>query len=274
MIYVAIGIAFVVILMLATKKVKEARARAAAEAEKKRNESRARELARIREEEEKAAAERIAQERQRIEDETLAAIAKVPGSEQYRVDTQQTYVSVHLMTITEFTPISKKRFVAFDLETTGLSQDSSIVEIGAVRVENGVITEEFQQLIDPGFHIPYEASAVNHITDDMVAGMPKIYEVLPAFLSFVGDDVLVAHNAAFDIRILSNVCMQNRFKVPEDAFDTMSLARYYPEAVNKKLGTLAKAAGIVNPAAHRALGDAQTAALLVVATNEKRGKKK
>ena len=254
MIYIAIGLAFVVILMLATKKVKEARARAAAEAEKKRNESRARELARIREEEEKAAAERIAQERQRIEDETLAAIAKVP--------------------ITEFTPISKKRFVAFDLETTGLSQDSSIVEIGAVRVENGVITEEFQQLIDPCFHIPYEASAVNHITDDMVAGMPKIYEVLPAFLSFVGDDVLVAHNAAFDIRILSNVCLQNRFKVPEDAFDTMSLARYYPEAVNKKLGTLAKAAGIVNPAAHRALGDAQTAALLVVATNEKRGKKK
>lgn len=202
------------------------------------------------------------------------AIEQVPGSEKYVLDKYQTESNAHIQTITEFTPISKKRFVVFDLETTGLNyKEDEIVEIGAVRVENGEITEEFSTLVQPKFAIPAEASAVNHITNDMLEGKPMIYEVLPSFLTFVGDDVLVAHNIKFDYRFLAQACMVSKFRVPEMLFDTMALARYYPDAENKKLTTLVECAGIECENAHRALSDARMTAKLIVATNEKRKKK-
>ena len=204
-----------------------------------------------------------------------AAVAQCPGSEKYRLETQQTEVTVPDLNITQFTPISKKRYIAFDFETTGLRHNAdNIVEIGAVRVENGEITAEFHQLVDPECPMPAEASAVNHITDSMLAGQPKIHQVLPAFLSFVGDDVIVAHNAAFDVRFLSQACMRNRFRVPGPYFDTMLLARYWPEAESKKLSSLLAAAGIENDEAHRALGDARAVTKLISATNERRQEKK
>lgn len=198
------------------------------------------------------------------------AISKSPGSERYRV-AQQREASIPDLTITDFTKVSKSRYVAFDLETTGLdAMTCDIIEIGAVRVENGVITEEFSQLVNPGYSIPYAASSVNHITDDMVADQPAIYEVLPSFLSFVGEDVLVAHNAPFDLRFLAQACLRNRFRVPTSYFDTMKLARYWPESKSKKLTALASCAGIEPENAHRALSDARTVALLVSATNDRR----
>ena len=163
----------------------------------------------------------------------------------------------------------------FDLETTGLDYaGDEIVEIGAVRVENGEITEKYNQLIQPNSPISAEASAVNHITMDMLEGKPRIYEVLPSFLTFVGNDVLAAHNVKFDFSFLANACMLNFFKIPVELFDTMALTRYYPEAGSKKLTALVEAAGVEKETAHRALSDARMTAKLILATNEKRKKKK
>ena len=203
------------------------------------------------------------------------AINKVPEARQYRLNYTQQESTVHDMTITEFTPISKKMYVAFDLETTGVNHmGDEIVEIAAVRVENGIIIDEYQQLVDPGRPMPAEALAVNHITDDMLRGKPKIHQVLPSFLAFIGDDVLVAHNAPFDIRFLCQACMRNRFRTPASCFNTMNLARYWPEAENKKLATLAAAAGIEIEHAHRAMDDTKALVSFINATNERRSHKK
>lgn len=199
------------------------------------------------------------------------AIEACPGSEVYRLEQQAVACDESKLNITEFTKIAKNRFVAFDLETTGLTPgEDEIVEIGAVRVENGIITERYEQLVNPGFEMPSRASAVNHITDDMLFDKPFIYEVLPSFLSFVGDDVLAAHNSDFDAGFLAQACMRYRFKFPETYFDTMKLARYWPSAENKKLVTLIAAAGIVRDKSHRALSDAEAVANLILVTNEKR----
>ena len=95
------------------------------------------------------------------------------------------------------------RFVAFDLETTGtLPGVDRIVEIGAVRMVNGEVDAVFSTLVDPLIPIPAGASRVNGISDEMVAGKPKVEELLGALTEFCGDDLMVAHNAAFDIGVL------------------------------------------------------------------------
>ncbi|MCR5567201.1 MAG: 3'-5' exoribonuclease [Clostridiales bacterium] len=214
-----------------------------------------------------------AQAKKEKEEKIRKAIEKAPGSEKYVLQTQQMESNAHIMTITEFTPVSKKRYVVFDLETTGVNHaEHDIVEIGAVRVEDGKIVEEYSQLVNPDHRIGADASSVNHITNDMLNGKPKIYEVLPSFLNFIGDDVLVAHNVRFDYKFLAQACMVNKFKVPEMLFDTMALARYYPEAENKKLTTLIKEAGIELETAHRALSDARMTAKFIIETYEKKKK--
>src|SRR5690606_32807161 len=91
------------------------------------------------------------------------------------------------------------RFIAFDLETTGtLPGVDRIVEIGAVRFVNGEIDGVYSTLVDPQMPMPAGASAVNGITDEMLQGKPKIEELLSSLSEFCGDDILVAHNAAFD----------------------------------------------------------------------------
>src|SRR5665213_2134172 len=91
------------------------------------------------------------------------------------------------------------RFIAFDLETTGtLAGVDKIVEVGAVRFINGEVDAVFSTLVDPLRSIPAGASAVNGITDDMVLGKPKIEELLEPLAEFCGEDILIAHNAAFD----------------------------------------------------------------------------
>lgn len=253
--------------------VKSARRQAAA-----REEARKEEAKRFLEEQKQRQQESEARARQNARDRELSiqqVLQQYPAAASWRVESIDTEASAHLMNITEFTPVSKKRYVAIDLETTGLHDDSdAIVEIGAVRVEKGQITAEFQQLIDPERHMPLTASSVNHITDDMLQGMPKIYQVIPALIDFIGDDVLVAHNARFDAKFLMQAFSRNRFRVPANWFDTMELARYWPESPNKKLASLISAAGIQNDQAHRALGDARAVAALITATNERRKTKK
>ena len=160
--------------------------------------------------------------------------------------------------------------MVFDFETTGLDPENDrIVEIGAVRVEKGEITQSYQTLVNPGIPISAKASKKNHITDDMVSGSPSIKEVLPSFMQFVGDDVLVAHNAAFDAAFLRAACSRCRLKAPDKFFDTMRLNVYWPNLPNRKLESFLNAAGIKNEAAHRALGDAEATAKLVIKTFDK-----
>jgi DNA polymerase-3 subunit epsilon len=151
------------------------------------------------------------------------------------------------------------RFVAFDLETTGIMPGvDRIVEIGAVRFEAGEVVAVFSTLVDPGISIPAGASAVNGITDDMVAGKPKVDALLGALSEFCGDDILVAHNAAFDTAFL--LSDYKKFEIPAPRgliLDSYPMAKkIFPGLANYKLSTLVQHLGIDNSGFHRAEGDA------------------
>ncbi len=162
-------------------------------------------------------------------------------------------------------PLAAVTFVTVDLETTGGSpRTSAITEIGAVKTRGGEVVGEFQTLVDPGMPIPPMIVALTGITDAMVAAAPRIDSVLPAFLEFVGDAVLVAHNAPFDIGFLKAACHRHGYRWPGNpVVDTVTLARRATtkeEAPNKKLATLARAFGTVVTPNHRALEDARATA--------------
>ena len=145
-------------------------------------------------------------------------------------------------------------YVLFDLETTGTSSNyDEVIEISAVKVQSGVIVGEFSQLVNPGKSIPYAASMVNHITDDMVAEAPEFEEILQAFMDFVGDSILVGHNInSFDMKFLYRD--SERYfgqTVTNDYIDTLKLAHLG----HHRLSDLAQYYGISTEGAHRALND-------------------
>lgn len=150
-------------------------------------------------------------------------------------------------------------YVLYDLETTGTSSKyDEVIEISAVKVKNGVVTEEFSQLVNPGRPIPNAVSAVNHITDDMVAFAPMFDSVLQQFLAFIGDDVLAGHNInRFDMKFLYRDCERYFGQtLTNDYIDTLKLARLcLPELSHHRLGDLAQYYGISTAGAHRALND-------------------
>ena len=155
-----------------------------------------------------------------------------------------------------------RTFVVFDTETTGLYYDlDRIIELGAVRIENGVICEGFHTMIDPERAIPESAAAVNHITDDMVRGQPKIEEVLPDFFKFTRGAALVGHNIEFDIKFLQFAAKKNGYFFENELYDTMELARENVKGLpNLQQKTVAARFGIDVGSAHRALDDALTCA--------------
>ena len=150
-------------------------------------------------------------------------------------------------------------YVVFDLETTGVSCNSDdVVEISAIKVIGGEVVDEFTTLVNPRRPIPYHASEVNGITDDMVKDSPFFEEVLFNFLEFVGDSVLVGHNIhTFDMKFLYRDA--ERFwgeTIGNDYIDTLQVARIYlPQLSHYKLVDLAKYYGISTVGAHRALND-------------------
>ena len=114
-------------------------------------------------------------------------------------------------------------YVLFDLETTGTSCIyDEVIEISAVKVRSGKVVEEFSQLVNPKRPIPYAASMVNHISDEMVANEPDFGQVLPEFLTFAGDDILVGHNIPVSYTHLDVYKRQHsdRFKL---AYDNVQL---------------------------------------------------
>ncbi len=150
-------------------------------------------------------------------------------------------------------------YTLFDLETTGISSVyDEIIEISAVKVRGGKVVSEFSRLVNPGRHIPEGASAVNNITDDMVAAAPVFSEVLPDFLDFIGDDILVGHNiAAFDMKFIYRDCLKFQGgTLSNDYIDTLRLAKIiFPDWRHRRLSDLSDYYGISTKGAHRALAD-------------------
>src|SRR5487761_2176423 len=163
-------------------------------------------------------------------------------------------------------PLSQTTFIVLDLETTGSSPSTGagITEIGAVKVRGGEVIGEFQTLINPGGPIPAFITILTGITQSMVAPAPKIEEVFPAFLEFLGpheENVLVAHNAPFDIGFLKATASNQNYPWPKyQIVDTARLARQVllrDEVINCKLATLAQFFRAVTSPTHRALDDAR-----------------
>lgn len=159
------------------------------------------------------------------------------------------------------------RFIAFDLETTGtLPGVDKIVEIGAVRFINGEVDAVYSTLVDPMRSIPAGASAVNGITDDMVVGKPKIETLLESLTEFCGDDILIAHNAAFDYGFL--LADYTRFEIPTPrgvVLDSYPMAKkVFPGLANYRLGTLVQHLQIDAKGFHRAEADATYCAQLLL----------
>jgi DNA polymerase III epsilon subunit family exonuclease len=154
-------------------------------------------------------------------------------------------------------------FVAFDTETTGFSPaNERIIEIGAVKYRGGRVIESAHWLINPG--VPIKNSFVHNITDEMVAGHPPFADSYKAFVRFVGDSVLLAHNASFDVRFMRAEIERNQLKpLPNPVLDSLALFRkWYPDAPSHKLGMLAKWLGIPVGSEHRAEDDARTLLLI------------
>ena len=150
-------------------------------------------------------------------------------------------------------------YVIFDLETTGLSTETDrVVEIAGVKVRDGKVVQEFETLVNPGMPIPYMASEVNGITDDMVADAPAIDKALQDFLDFVGDMVLVGHNIdSFDLKFILRDAQEHLGKGLQNAYiDTLLLSRVFlPQLAHHSLSNLAEYYGIDTSGAHRALAD-------------------
>ena len=150
-------------------------------------------------------------------------------------------------------------YVLFDLETTGVScQNDEVVEISAVKVQGGEVVDEFSTLVNPGIPIPYYASEINGITDDMVADSPNFREALGQFLEFAGDFILVGHNIhTFDMKFMQRDTEKYFGKlIGNDYIDTLQIARIYlPELDHHTLSDLAYHYGIDTDGAHRALND-------------------
>ena len=145
-----------------------------------------------------------------------------------------------------------------DIETTGLSKSRhSITEIAAVRLRGGKVVASFQTLVNPNMHIPSFITRLTGIDNEMVKDAPTIDAVLPSFLTFLGEDVFVAHNASFDFGFLEHNLQEHcRAELDNKRLCTRKLAnRIFPQLPRKRLGDLCEHLGVENKTAHRAMSD-------------------
>ena len=154
-------------------------------------------------------------------------------------------------------------YTAVDIETTGLSpRYSAIIELGAVRFRRGRPREELSLLINPGFDLPEEITALTGITDDMLWTAPPIGDVLPFFRDFLGSDVILGHNVNFDVNFIYDKSLAIGLEpLSNDFVDTMRLSRrLFPQYRHHTLADLVERFGVERDTAHRALADCYSAA--------------
>lgn len=157
-------------------------------------------------------------------------------------------------------------FICFDIETTGLSAArDKITEIGAVKVENGVITDTFSTFANPEMPIPQKITQLTGITDDMVKDAPSQSEAVSAFLEFAGDNVIVAHNAPFDTSFIAKACEDMGREYNYTSIDTVAISRaILTDIKNCKLDTVAKFLRLGDFNHHRATDDAEMLARIFI----------
>lgn len=157
-------------------------------------------------------------------------------------------------------------FICFDIETTGLSAArDKITEIGAVKVENGVITDTFSTFANPEMPIPQKITQLTGITDDMVKDAPSQSEAVGAFLEFAGGNVLVAHNAPFDTSFIAKACEDMGREYNYTSIDTVAISRaILTDIKNCKLDTVAKFLRLGDFNHHRATDDAEMLARIFI----------
>ncbi len=164
-------------------------------------------------------------------------------------------------------------FVCFDIETTGLARNSHIIEIGAVKVVAGKITESFCEFVNPGIPIPAQITGITGITDQMVADADDIQTVLKRFKAFSSGFALVGHNAIqFDCQIMRHWANEYGIMIDNNVFDTLRFARYRCETTknlkSRRLCDLCSYFGIVSDTYHRAAADAEVTAKLYFALKQ------
>lgn len=156
-------------------------------------------------------------------------------------------------------PLKNQIFVCVDCETTGLdTKNDKIIEVAAVKFTTDAILEQVEWLIDPECTIPEESVKIHNITQDMVAGKPKIAEVLPQLMEFIGDEIIVGHSVSFDLDILASSAERAGMIFKSGAnrvIDTLRLARHYGEAPSNSLDVLRRHFNIAEEGAHRAMND-------------------
>lgn len=157
-------------------------------------------------------------------------------------------------------------YIVFDIETTGLSQKKNkIIEIGAVKVKDGEEIDRFSEFINPEEPIPYSIEQLTSITDEMVMHAPTVDVILPKFLEFCGDDIVVAHNAAFDTGFIKKNAKDLGIKFDNTIMDTMTLSHVLlPELGKFTLDRVCKALNVKNEHHHRAVDDANATAKIFV----------
>jgi len=162
-------------------------------------------------------------------------------------------------------------FVVFDLETTGFSPvNDKIIEVGAVKIKNGEIVDNFSCFVNPKRSIPYKITELTSINNDMVRDAEEIDTILPRFMEFCEGSVMVAHNAGFDTGFIKKNCRDLDINFDLSIMDTVPLARFlYPQLKKVKLNIVAKHLGISLENHHRAIDDAKATAEILLKCFEK-----
>lgn len=158
-------------------------------------------------------------------------------------------------------------YTVFDIETTGFSaRNDKIIEIGAVKIKDGKVIDRFSELINPERHIPDKIIELTGITDHMLENSNTIENILPEFIKFIGNSVLVAHNSDFDMSFIRTKLDQlNGSRIQNPVIDTLKLARtLYPDMKNHKLNTIAKHLDISLDNHHRAVDDSEATAEILI----------
>ncbi|BCK01661.1 3'-5' exonuclease [Anaerocolumna chitinilytica] len=155
-------------------------------------------------------------------------------------------------------------FVCFDIETTGLSpEEDYIIEIGAVKVREGRITEYFNELIKPPVELPEKITQLTGITEEMLLTAENQAKVIPRFLEFAGDDILMGHNIMFDYSFIKVGAERLGIPFEKNGIDTLKISRgTLSEGESKSLSNLCARYKVVNPSAHRAFHDAKATAVV------------